>query len=255
MSTDTDRIFGAGLLNMLGGVKQDMEQEEQNQAELVRQEGLARLNQKISQQNAASGWVMRDTGKPIRQSELESVPPNQRVAAGDYQLSQAKKGYEAQQEWGMPEKLRQEQLGLEKEQRGYADRLAREKEEQRGMTEREQLKQKKIDERAELKRKEDEEKPKKGGLTELQRLNLEDKMEEKYQEYASGATGELDTGKKKGLLGFRENVLLEPMSFKDWLKKIHPDRYRLLYGRDGRTKVADGKKSATSSFISAALGN
>lgn len=139
MSTDTDMIFGAAALAGLKGQQFEDRRDTADEAELAREEGLTRMRNRIAEENSPSGWVNKQTGKPIKQSEIDKVPPDQRATQADYALEVAKKGYKAKLEWEAPEQQRiraEEAADLETRN---ATIMEKERLKQAGQTQRKQM--------------------------------------------------------------------------------------------------------------------
>lgn len=121
MSTDTDLIFGAGIFNMMRGMKQDRLIEKDRQAELIRQEGLQRLRQEIAREYSHSGYVDKNTGRPILQREVEGYDSAAMVNQGDWDLQRAEEiaRMQGNLQWDLGAKQREYEEGLIKEDRQY----------------------------------------------------------------------------------------------------------------------------------------
>lgn len=261
MSTETDSIFAAGLYNMLSGVKQDMARDEAMEAELVRTEGLNRLNTKINQENSPSGWVNKQTGKPIQQSELDAIPLDQRVTAGDFNIAQGKKQYEAGEQWRAPTRERERTEYVEDATRKDAARLALEGVKQKGLDRRKQVDEAAKQETARLRELKDTAKTKKDERDfKLKAAQVKAKYRDEYDEYVTmntpGKESLLD--KVKGRFGYGEDFP-EILSFDNWLQEKDEDLFRIIGGVSD-TPVKEKKKttkklSAARSFMNQVPGN
>ena len=129
MSTESDMAVGAGLLGMLSGMRDDRLIEKDRAADLVRQEGLMRLRERIANENSASGWVNKQTGAPILKSELGNVTPESRMTASDFALMEAERINNKQWEWGEKERNyneEQRRKDISEEEERYYKRRAEE---------------------------------------------------------------------------------------------------------------------------------
>jgi uncharacterized short protein YbdD (DUF466 family) len=230
MSTETDQIFAAGLYNMMKGVRADWDAEEKIEAELAREEGMARLSNRMRNESSPSGYVMKDTGRPISQKELANIPQDQRVTQGDFQIGQQEKQYTAEQEW--TRQAREDALtrGIEQEKRGYAADLEKEQARQSGMTKREKMKQ----EAAAAK---EASKVKSDGMSQKEMVRLRRDIAKDYQGY------------KEKVREFDPEASV--MSKKEWLRDFDSDLYRILYGDEGETAIANGESKTGAGALSA----
>lgn len=228
MSTNTDMIAGAGLLAMLKGVQRDNVEEKSQQAELARQEGLMRLRTRIADENAASGWVYKDTGKPIKQNDLASVPMGKRATLTDHAIDANQQAYKAERKMleGEREELLQGKIDMQSQKdAGLLERkrfeLGMEARENAAKDAKDAAKEAKKDAKAAAKEAKDDARYKADKL--FKNAQQKDKYMPEYNEYVEMLPSETP-----------------PKPIDEWLSEKHPDMAQILNTKKDPKKAPDG---------------